>query len=86
MEQLRLKTGNPLAILFISVLLILCHPNVLNKLYHDTGEDQLSSQQKICTGEYFLEEHCVISWSRYGLKRVIPWHFLVYLYFINMYY
>ena len=84
MEQLRLKTGNPLAILVLYILLILCHPNVSNKLYHGTGEDQLSSQQKIRTGEYCLEERCVSSWIRYGLKRGIPWYFLFYLYFINI--
>ena len=38
-EQLRPKTGNPLEILFLSILLILCLPNISKKLYHGTGED-----------------------------------------------
>ena len=46
MEQLLPKTGDPLETFFVSILLILCHPNISNKLYHGTGEDQLSAQQK----------------------------------------
>ena len=49
MEQLCPKTENILAI-FLSILLILCLPNVSNKLYHGTGEDQLSAKHKIGTG------------------------------------
>ena len=75
MEQLRPKMGNPLAVFVLYVLLILCLPNVPNKIYHGTGEDQLSSQHKIRAGECCLGEHCVISWSNYGLKRGIPWTF-----------
>ena len=76
MEQLRPKTGNPLAIFVLYILLILCHPNISNKFYHGIEEYQLSSQHKIMTVECFLEEHCVRSWSSYGLKWEIPWHFL----------
>ena len=46
MEQLRPKIGNPLAILVLFILLILCLPNISNKFYHGTGGDQLSAQQK----------------------------------------
>ena len=37
MEQLRPKTGNPLASFVLFILLIRCIPNVSNKLYHGTG-------------------------------------------------
>ena len=40
MEHLRPKMGNPLEILFISVLLISYIPNVSKKTYHGTGENQ----------------------------------------------
>ena len=40
MEQLRPKTGNSLATFVLSILLILCHPNILNKFYHRIGEYQ----------------------------------------------
>ena len=83
-DQIRPKTGNPLAMFFLSILLILFHPNISNKLYNGTGEDQLSAQHKIRTGECCLGETCVRSWSRYDLKRGIPWHFFVYLYFIQI--
>ena len=53
MEKLCPKTGNPLK-KNISILLILCLPNVSNKLYHGTGEDQLSAQHKISTGDCWL--------------------------------
>ena len=32
--------------------------------------------------ECCLVEHCVISWSSYGLKQVIPWHFFCFSSFI----
>ena len=84
MEHLWPKTGNPLEIFVLCILLILCHPSISKKFYHGTGEYQLSAQHKISTGECCLEEHCVSSWISYGLKQGIPWHFLVYLYFINI--
>ena len=83
-NQLQPKTGNTLAVFDISILLILCLPSVSDKFYHGTGEYQPYAQHKISTGECCLEEHCVSSWISYGLKRGIPWHFLVYLYFINI--
>ena len=45
MEQIRPKTGNPLDFfLFISILLISCIINFSNKNYHDTGENQFSTE------------------------------------------
>ena len=76
MEQLRPKIGNPLAIFVITILSILCHPNISKKLYNGTGEDQLSAQHKRRTGECFLGEYCIRSWIIYSLKRGIPWHIL----------
>ena len=53
MEHIRPKTGNPLEFFwFLSILLILCLPNVSKILYHGTGEDKLSAQHKIRTGKY----------------------------------
>ena len=66
MAQLWPKTGNPLAIFVLSILLILCPPNIYNKFYHITGEYQLSAQQKLVI--FALEEHLVSSWSSYELK------------------
>ena len=43
MEQLRPKTGNSLEMFLFSILLIVCHPNVSNKLYRGEGEYQLSA-------------------------------------------
>ena len=37
MELLRPKTCDSLAIFFLSILLILCLPNISNKFYHGTG-------------------------------------------------
>ena len=51
MYQLRPKTGNPLAIFFLYILLVLCIPNVSNKLYRGTVGDQLSAQHKRSTGD-----------------------------------
>ena len=76
MEELWHKKGTPLAFFKISILLISCLPNVSNKFYHGTKEDQLSAQHKRRTGECYLEEHCVSSWTSYDLKLGIPWHFL----------
>ena len=76
MEQLRPKTGNPLKKFVLFILLILCLHNFSNKLYHGTGEDQLSAHHKIRTGYCCLGEHCVSSCSSYGLKQGVPWHFL----------
>ena len=36
--------------IFLSILVILYLPNVSNKLYRNTGEDQLSAEQRINTG------------------------------------
>ena len=49
MDQLRPKTGNPLAITswFLSILLVLCLTNVPKKYYHGTGSYQLSAQHKV---------------------------------------
>ena len=138
-EQIRPRMGNPLAFIwFISILLILCLPNVSNKYYHGTGSDQewwvlpgrklshimehlwtktgnplafcclslfyyycvlimfqkhmmyyycfkiilswhkrrsIILTKKSRTSECCLGKHCVISWSRYGLKWGIPWIF-----------
>ena len=74
-DQIRPKTENPLAFFSLSILLMLCIPNVSFFLNHGTGEYQLSAQHKIITVECCLGEHCVISWSIYSLKRGIPWHF-----------
>ena len=49
MDQIRTKTGNLLAIFVMSILLILYLPNVSNKFYHGTKEDQFSAQHKIRT-------------------------------------
>ena len=63
MDQIRPKTGNPLAILFLFlyVLLILCVPNVSKHSYHDTGSDQLSAQHKgvlvIVVWEHAVSDH-----------------------------
>ena len=54
MEQIRSKTGNPLTIFVLSILLILRLPNISKKLYHGTGGDQSSAQHKIRTGECCL--------------------------------
>ena len=85
MDQLRPKTGNPLAIFVLSILLILCLPNVSNKFYHKKKSDQLSTQYKISTVECCLEEYCVSSWSSYGLKQGIPWIFLIDLYLLILF-
>ena len=53
MDQLCPKTENPLAIFSLYILLILCLPNV-KKIYHGTGEDNLSAQQKIRTSDCCL--------------------------------
>ena len=45
-DQLRTKMENPLAI-FSLCLLILCLPNVSNKLYRVIGEDRLSIKYKV---------------------------------------
>ena len=84
MNQQRHKTGNPLAMFVLYILLISCLPNISNKLYHVTGEYQLSAQHKISTGDCCLGEHFVNSWSSYGLKRGITWNFFVYLYFVDI--
>ena len=84
MEQLQPKTGNNLAMFVLYILLILRLTNISNKFYHDKKEYQLSAQHKRRTGDCFLEEHCVSSWTNYGLKRGITWNFFVYLYFINI--
>ena len=52
MDHLWPKTGNPLEIFVLYILLILCLPNFSNKLYRGRGEDQLSAQKK-----YFLLCH-----------------------------
>ena len=46
MDQLRPKTGNPLEMFSLCILLILFHPNIPKHSYHGTGEDQLYPQQK----------------------------------------
>ena len=77
MEQIRPKTGNPLEFLLglsmLLLLLLLRLPNVSNKYYHDIGSDYFSENTQRRTGEYFLGETCIRSWSCYGLKRGIPW-------------
>ena len=46
MEHLRPKTGNHLGFfLFLYILLISCLPNVSNKTYPGTGENQFSAEQ-----------------------------------------
>ena len=72
-EQLRPKTGNALAMFFLSILLLLFLPNISNKFYHGTGEDQIYTKQKLRTGEYFLGERHVSLWISSGLKQGIPW-------------
>ena len=54
MDQLRPRTGNPLEIFVLLVLLMLCHPNISDKFYRGTVEDQLSVKHKGRTGECFL--------------------------------
>ena len=39
-----LKLGIPWHFLFISILLISCLPNVSNRIYHGTGDNQLSEE------------------------------------------
>ena len=67
MERLQPKQGNPLADFFPYIISILCLHNVSNKLYHVTGEDQLSAQNKRMTDECCLVEHYVRLWNSYGL-------------------
>ena len=49
MEQIRPKTGNPLAIVFnLSMLLLMLYiPRVFQKSHHDTGSDQLFAQPSL---------------------------------------
>ena len=54
MEQLRSKTGNPLAVFVISILLILCLPNVSKTLYDETVEYQFYVKNKRSTGDCCL--------------------------------
>ena len=80
MEQLQPKKGNPLEFCCsLYILIILCLPNISNKLYHGKGGDQLSAKHKKRTGESCVGEHCVSSWSSYGLKQGIPWNFVMFI-------
>ena len=69
------KNGDSLGKYFcLSLILFLfCLPNVSHKYYFDTETDQFSSQTKKRTGDYFLVECCVSSWSTCVLKQGIPW-------------
>ena len=84
MEHLRPKTVNPLAIFVLSILLILCHPNISQKFYHEIGEDLLSTEHKIRTDKCcFGRKLCQIMgqiWPKTGN----PLDFFVCLYFINI--
>ena len=84
MDQVRSKTGNYLAICVLYFLIILFLPNISNKFYHGTGEDQLSAKHKIRTGECCLKENCVSLWISFGIKQGIPCRFFVYIYFKNI--
>ena len=73
MEHLQPKYGNHLVIVLSSILLILYRPNVSNKLYNGTEEDQFSVQHRRRTGKCCLVYYCVSSCRSCGLNRVIPW-------------
>ena len=44
MDQLWSKMRNPLGLFSLSILLISRLPNVINKTYHGTGENQFSAE------------------------------------------
>ena len=48
------KIGEPQGNLYLSILLILCLPNISNKFYNGTGEDQSSPQHNINIDEGWL--------------------------------
>ena len=73
--------GRSLSICFgLSLLLLILFLHCISNIsYHDIGKYQSSAQQTRRTGQCFLRKYCVISWSRYGLKRVLPWNFLFFI-------
>ena len=74
--------SNVLSGFYPCLLLLSCFTHVLNKYFHGTGSDYLSSQYKGAFGKCCLEERCVSSWSCYDLKWGIPWKSFVWFLFI----
>ena len=72
MERIGPKTGNPLEMFALTILLILCLPNVSNTFYHGTGGYQLSAQHEKIICECCLGENGVRSWNSYSINGGSP--------------